>query len=250
MGSILGGITGYLRGAQWMLKHPVMLSLSLVPFLFGLIGFVAGVWMLAQVGSAWIDSSLTRMMMVWFSNWGDQWYWMLLYWIIKSLMFVSVIMLGAIAAIAVTMALASPINEYISVRVERDLLMHGAEETSWRDLPRVLIGEVLKALVVIIVPTLILFIPGVNLFAGVVAAFLLGWDFYDYPLARRGWGFNRRLAFVAAEFWTVLGFGLWLAIPIIHLLLLPLAVAGGTILNIEALARKGFVTLKDAKVVP
>jgi uncharacterized protein involved in cysteine biosynthesis len=232
-----------------MLRHPVMLSLSVIPFLFGLIGFVAAVSMLMSSGSAWIDSRLTSMMMMWFSGWSDQWYWMVFYWIVKALMFASVLMLGAVIAIATTMALASPVNEYISVRVERDLLEGASGEVSWRDMPRVLFGELAKALVVILIPTLLLLIPGINIFAGVVAAFLLGWDFYDYPLARRGWGFGRRVAFVTGEFWTVLGFGLWLAIPVLHLFLLPLAVAGGTILNIEAMARKGLVTLKDVQLV-
>jgi uncharacterized protein involved in cysteine biosynthesis len=228
-----------------MLKHPAMLSLSVIPFLFGLMGFVVAVTMLMRSGSAWMDQRLTGMMMVWFSGWSDEWYWMAFYWIVKALMFASVLTLGAVMAMATTMALASPVNEYISVRVERDLLGVTTGEVSWRDMPRVLFGELAKASVVILVPTLMLWVPGVNIFAGVVAAFLLGWDFYDYPLARRGWGFGQRMAFVAGEFWTVLGFGLWLAIPVVHLFLLPLAVAGGTILNVEALARKGLVKLKD-----
>ena len=222
----------------------MMLMLSVIPFLLGLIGFVFAVSLLIQYGNTWIDAQLTSMMMAWFSGWSDQWYWMALYWIVKGLLFASVLMLGVVTALALTMALASPVNEYISVRVERDLLGVSASEVSWRDMPRVLAGEFGKALVVIFVPTLLLFIPGVNILAGLVAAFLVGWDFYDYPLARRGWGFGRRVAFVTREFWTVFGFGIWLAIPVAHIFLLPLAVAGGTILNLEALARKGLVNLR------
>jgi uncharacterized protein involved in cysteine biosynthesis len=94
-----------------------------------------------------------------------------------------------------------------------------------------------------------LLIPGVNLFAGLIAAFLIGWDFYDFPLARRGWSFKERFNFVTKEFWTVLGFGLWLAIPFVHILLVPLAAAGGTILNLEALARRGAVTLNRKTII-
>ena len=145
-------------------------------------------------------------------------------------------------------AVASPVNEYISVRVERDLVMDGPESVSWRRIPKVLAGEFLKAFVVIFLPLMLMFIPIVNIFAGFLSAFLIGWDFYDYPLARRGWGFKERFKFVVREFWTILGFGLWLMVPLVHLFLVPLAVAGGTILNVEALARRGLVTLKSEAV--
>jgi uncharacterized protein involved in cysteine biosynthesis len=160
------------------------------------------------------------------------------------MMIASLFLLCIISAIAVMAAIASPVNEYISIRVERDLLGSEAEPLAWSKMPKVLAGEFLKAFIVIAVPAVLLFIPGVNLLAGLVAAFLIGWDFYDYPLARRGWGFKQRTKFVLGEFWTILGFGIWLAIPIVHVFLVPLAVAGGTILNIEALAKKNLVTMR------
>jgi hypothetical protein len=39
------------------------------------------------------------------------------------------------------------------------------------------------------------------------------------------------------EGWAVMGLGLWLAIPFTQMLTLPLAVAGATFLNLDALAR-------------
>lgn len=230
-----------------MLGHPGMLLLSLVPFVLGLVGFAGGVVLFLQYGNSWI----TSMLMTWFSSWQDNWLWMTLYWVVKGLMFASVFMLCVLSSIVLMAAVASPVNEYISVKVERDLLGDESQQAvPWRHWPRVLVGEFSKAFLVILVPILLLFIPGVNLMAGMVAAFLIGWDFYDYPLARRGWGFPQRFGFVVREFWSVLGFGLWLAIPFVHVFLVPLAVAGGTILNLEALAKRGLVTLKVPSSAP
>ena len=224
-----------------------MLLLSLVPFVLGLVGFAGGVVVFLQYGNSWI----TSMLMTWFSSWQDNWLWMTLYWVVKGLMFASVFMLCVLSSIVLMAAVASPVNEYISVKVERDLIGDESQQAvAWRHWPRVLVGEFSKAFLVILVPILLLFIPGVNLMAGMVAAFLIGWDFYDYPLARRGWGFPQRFGFVVREFWSVLGFGLWLAIPFVHVFLVPLAVAGGTILNLEALAKRGLVTLKVPSSAP
>ena len=224
-----------------------MLLLSLVPFVLGLVGFAGGVVLFLQYGNSWI----TSMLMTWFSSWQDNWLWMTLYWVVKGLMFASVFMLCVLSSIVLMAAVASPVNEYISVKVERDLIGDESQQAvPWRRWPRVLVGEFSKAFLVILVPILLLFIPGVNLMAGMVAAFLIGWDFYDYPLARRGWGFPQRFGFVVREFWSVLGFGLWLAIPFVHVFLVPLAVAGGTILNLEALAKRGLVTLKVPSSAP
>lgn len=232
-----------------MLRHPPMLGLSVIPFVMGVVGFIAGMTIFVQYGNSWMTSILSG----WFSVWQDNWWWLTLYWVTRGLLFVSVFLLCILSAFVLMSATASPINEFISVNVERDFLGDEKGATSpsmmsWRRWPVVLAGEFGKALVVVMVPLLMLLIPGVNLFAGLVAAFLIGWDFYDYPLARRGWGFKQRFDFVRREFWTVLGFGLWLAIPFIQLFMVPLAVAGGTILNLEALERQGLVVGKTPRV--
>jgi uncharacterized protein involved in cysteine biosynthesis len=223
-----------------MLGHPMILLLSVLPFIAGLVGFVLGMGTFVRYSDAWI----THLLIGLFAGWSEGTLWFVVYWIAKSLLFISILIFCVVSSIAVMAVVASPINEYISVRVERDLVEEGHEPVAWRRLPKVLAGEFLKAFFVIFLPLVLMFIPIVNMFAGFLSAFLIGWDFYDYPLARRGWGFKERFKFVFREFWTILGFGFWLMIPLVHLFLVPLAVAGGTILNVEALARRGLVTLK------
>ena len=237
------GVQGYWRGVRWFFQNPAMLLLLLIPLFFALAAFGAGMWAFWSYGSQW----LTSLLMHWFMAWQDEWQWQVLYWLVKSLMWFSVLLLCLVVAAVVIGVLASPVYEMISIRIERQMLEDISPHVPWSRMVRVMAGEVAKALIVVLVPLAMLFIPGVNMLSGVVAAFLLGWDFYDYPLARRGWTFQQRLGFVWSEFWTVLGFGVWLAIPVAQIFLIPMAVAGGTILNLEALQRRGLVSLKTNK---
>lgn len=232
------GLQGFWRGVRWLFERPSMLMLLTIPWLFALAAFGIGIWAFWTMGDVWV----TTLLMNWFSAWQDQWGWEAVYIILKGLIWFSVLLLCLIGSAVVVGVVASPVYEFISMRIEREILGEQQHKIPLGRLMRVLFGEFLKALLVLTLPILLLLIPGVNLFAGFVAAFLLGWDFYDYPLARRGWNFSERWHFVRSEFWTVLGFGVWLAIPGVQILLVPMAVAGGTILNIEALKRRGLAT--------
>ena len=66
-------------------------------------------------------------------------------------------------------------------------------------------------------------------------AFILGWEMYDYPLARKGWGFKRRLIFVVKNASSVIGLGSWLLIPGLQIVTMPVAVVGGTMLALKDL---------------
>ncbi len=235
------GVEGYLRGVRWLVKRPAILVLLLVPLLFGILAFAGGMWAFWSLGNGW----LTKLLMTWFSSWNDHWAWELAYVIVKALMWFSVLMVCLVGAVAVMGIFSSPIYELISSKIETDLLGESKHVVPWSNLPRLLVGEAFKSMIVTIVPIILMLVPGVNLVAGLVAAFLLGWDFYDYPLARRGWSFSARWRFVRSEFWTVLGFGIWLVIPVVQILIVPMAIAGGTILNIEALQRRGLVATKS-----
>lgn len=236
------GAEGYWRGVRWLIAKPTMLLLLLVPLAFAILSFAGGMWLFWSMGNGW----LTKLLMAWFANWNDHWAWTLAYTVVKALMWFSILMVCLVTAIAVLGVVSSPVYELISAKIERELLGEAKHSVPLSQMPRLIMGEIAKAMIVTIVPISLIFIPGVNLFAGLIAAFLLGWDFYDYPLARRGWSLSKRWHFVRGEFWTVVGFGIWLVIPIIQILFVPMAVAGGTILNIEALQRRGLVAVKAA----
>jgi CysZ protein len=65
-----------------------------------------------------------------------------------------------------------------------------------------------------------------------VCAWMLAWDFFDYPLGLRGLGVRARLRWVGRRFGAFTAFGLaWaslVVVPGVVLLLLPMGVAGAT----------------------
>ncbi|MCX6119562.1 MAG: EI24 domain-containing protein [Proteobacteria bacterium] len=228
------GVRGYWRGVRWLIKHPGVFVLLSLPWMFAVLALGMGLRAFWVHGGPWLN----QMLIGWFPGGNSEWHLMFLLLVIKVLAWFSAFIICLVVSSAVLGILSSPIYEFISVRVEQEILGRERVDIPWSRYPSLLFGEVVKAVIVTLVPLVMLVIPGVNLFAGLVAAFLLGWDFYDYPLARRGWSIRERWSFVRREFWTVLGFGFWLAIPLLQIILVPMAVAGGTILNVEALKRR------------
>jgi len=222
------GLKGYARGIRWLKSHPRYMVLLFIPMVLALLIMTVG-WGLffkyQDVFFGWVLFDRP-----------ESWWLLSIFYICKALLYVALIAVGFISIILCANILACPVYELVSVAIERDLSGGYVEEVSlWESLK--LMGEEIKKVSFILTVSLILLvIPGVNLIATFVTAFLVGWDFYDYPMARRGWTFRMRLNFVLKDFWAVMGLGLWLMIPLVQIVLVPMAVAGGTILSLESLA--------------
>jgi uncharacterized protein involved in cysteine biosynthesis len=170
------------------------------------------------------------------------WYALGLYMLCKALLYVAVIVLTLVAAMLVMNIAAAPVYDRISAAVERDLTGREPPPLGLAGNLRVILVELKKVVLILGISILLLCIPGLNVVSTLSAAFLVGWDFFDYPVARRGWTLGQRLRLVTREFWAVLGFGLWLVIPFAQVVMVPLAVAGGTMLNLDALERQQRLT--------
>lgn len=155
-----------------------------------------------------------------------------LWWILYVCLWAALILCSFLLGPVVADIFATPCYEIISERVERDFTSQPPRPINiWASVK--LIGEeVKKAVTIIGLSVLVLPIPLLNL---ILPPFLVACDFYDYPMARRGYGFKKRLSFVLQDGWAVLGFGLWFTIPFIQFFIMPLAVAGGTILAVRRL---------------
>lgn len=231
------GLKAFPRGLSWLKAHPKYLGLLFIPMTLGLL-FV--VW-----GMGWfMDNDQTIMEWVLFAK-PQAWWALSLYYMAYVLLYISVLVLSLLGAFMLMNVLASPIYEWVSVAVERDLTGVSSPELSLVDNLKIMLVELKKVGFILGISFVLLFIPMVNVLSVIVTAFLVGWDFFDYPLSRRNWSFRERLQFVGGEFWAVTGFGLWLAIPFAQFFIMPLAVAGGTILNIESLKKHNL--LKEGK---
>lgn len=227
------GLSCYQRGVSWLFQHKKYLFLTFVPTIIGFIALSFG-WGYFFVN---LESFMTLLMF----EQPESWWGIGLYWVVYGMVFVGVLACSLVACLLLVNVIASPIYDYISLAVEKDQLGETTEIDLWASLK--LMGEELKkvlfiAAISIVSLVLTSFIPGLNLLALALTAFLLGWDFYDYPLARRGYSFKQRWQEVGQDAWSVGAFGIFLMIPFVQFILMPLAVCGGTLMALEGLAAR------------
>jgi len=226
------GVRAYIQGVRWLRAHPRYLALLALPWFGGMATVVAG--LTAVVAYA---PELTTSLLF---NQPSSWPMLGFYYLAKGGLILSGVLLVLVAAALIMSVLAAPVYEGISVAVERErtgTVVVGPGLEGAGGMLRVLWAEVKKVSLILMVSIVLVFIPGLNVLSGLIAAVLAGWDLFDYPMARRGWPLGVRLAVARREAWALLGLGLWLAIPFAQMLTLPLAVAGATLLNLDALAR-------------
>jgi len=223
------GLKAFWEGVSWLRHHPAYMALLFIPWLLGFF-FMMGTFTL------FIRYDDVIMSWLLFQP-GENWFWLAFYYVAWVFIYVTTVALVLVGGLLFANVLAAPIYDIVSVAIERELRQGQVEEVSlWASI-RLIPEELKKVFAILSISLFLLLIPGVNLFALFVTAFLIGWDFYDYSLARRGWSFRQRWDFVRGDVWAVMGLGLWLTIPFIQLLLMPLAVAGGTMLSLDRLER-------------
>ena len=229
--SLTTGMRAYWVGVRWLKSHPRYLFYLSIPVILGFLFFASSLGFFVSYDETILGIlSLTRVEQ-------DPWWWDLIYYLSKTILYVSIFILTILMSFLVMNIVASPLYEVVSWAVEKDITGRDPVEVSWRSILKVMISELKKALFILGISCAVLLIPGLNIFSTVVAAFLLAWDFFDYPLVRRGWTFRERLGLVGREFWSVLGLGVWMMVPLAQIVMVPLAVVGGTLLNLEALKK-------------
>lgn len=157
---------------------------------------------------------------------------------------------GFVLVVALTTVIAAPFNDALSEEVER--LRTGKTGPPFRlgallrDVGRTVALEVLKlGLYAAVMGPLFLVslaVPVVgpvvySVFSFLFTAYYFALDYVDWPVARRGLGLRYRRALLSRRRSTFLGFGtgvwLFLLIPLVNLLFMPAAVAGGTLLYLD-----------------
>ena len=222
---MMRGCHGFLRGVRWLKQRPLMLLLLFIPMLLSatLLAFSWGMFYGYQ------DRVFEWIM---FAR-PESWWGLGFYYLVKGLLYVVILLLGLIFYALIVSIISSPVYDYVSIVVERSVIDGPAAEVSLWESFKLMGEELKKALFIVALSLGVLMIPGVNVLTPVVTAFCIGWGVYDYPLARRGWSFRRRLSFVSGHGWSVLGLGLWLLIPGVQMILMPLSIAGASILAVE-----------------
>ena len=238
--------TRLLRGAGYLARgwgfvfsrHPSLLRLFLLPVLINIVVF-AGV----AVGLYLHYGDIVNLIWVRPESWFFRTLWYLLY----VFILLAVLLLAYFAFFVVQAMLAAPFNDLLSERTE--LLAYGKRAPSTGI--SVLIGGVGRSVthevaklgiyVAMMVPLFVasLVIPVVGNLAYVCLGFygsavFFAYDFIDFCMARRQWSFRRKWAFLKQHRALTVGFGSALAggllIPVVGLLIPPVAAVGGTLL--------------------
>ncbi len=241
------GLTYPFKGARFVyLQHPETARFWIWPIVITIIalGFVFwGSWALHDDLASWI----------WTPPASPPWWLGCLYWgyeaILALVLVLLALVLGTLVLIVLSNVFSAPFKDLLSEEVERLAIGRAGPPFSLKrmllELVRTIKIELAKLalyLVVMIPLLLVNLIPAVGSVIYSVVGFLFtaiyfAVDYVDWPASRRDRGLGYRAGMVRRHFWPMFGFGtgvwLFLFIPLVNLLFMPAAVAGGTLLFLD-----------------
>jgi CysZ protein len=170
--------------------------------------------------------------------------------VIEVLLTLVTLLLSTVLVVALSSTLAAPFNDALSEQVER--IVTGAEgqpfrlATVLRDAVRTVALEATKlaiyagVMIPLFVLSLLVPVAGPALYSVVSFLFTSAYfaiDYIDWPATRRGRGVSERLSLLSKRSGPMFGFGAGVAVllfvPVVNLLLMPAAVAGGTLFYLD-----------------
>jgi len=218
------------------LKRFVLVPLIINVLIFG--GLIAGGVMLFD---NWMSSLLESL-----PEWLEFLYWVM--WLLFLLIILAVLFFCFTIFANIV---AAPFNALLSIRVEDRV----RGSTAWREgeesflaiVSRTVWREVAKLLYLLprfIALVILSLIPGLNVIAPplwlLFGAWMMAVEYSDYGADNNGVGFGQLREALARVRFTSLGFGIivygMMLIPVLNLLVMPAAVAGGTVFWVERLS--------------
>lgn len=182
-----------------------------------------------------------------------RWLWAWVIWLVCFLL-TGVLLVASFTTVG--MVLAAPFNDMLSEWVEADLMGRASQRpltlaNLLEDVGRTMGNAARQMLVVVAVFLVTLplnLVPLVGslvytLLNGVVACWYSAMEYVDLPMGRAGWTLRARREWAWARRRGVFGFGVGayvvLLVPLLGLVVMPAAVAGGTLLYVELGAASG-----------
>ena len=225
--AVVNGFRAFLKGVGWLKGHPLLLVTLYLPVVLGLVVVVSFLGAYFSNFEHWMDFIL-------FDK-PESVVGLIGYWVSYVSATLGIILVSILCGFLLPSIIASPFYDYVSMKVEASLTGEKPFEISFYRSILLVLEETKKTLFILVLSLLAIFIPILNI---IVPAWMIGWEFYDYPLARKGLSFSMRLKRVRSDFWEVFGMSVWFMIPFVQFLLMPLAVAGGTMLAVESEGNK------------
>jgi CysZ protein len=235
---MLRGIGYFISGFKLIFSRGIK-RFVLIPLSINICIFAFGFWF----GMEWFDQFLAKMLPAWL-HWAE-----FILWPIFALSYFLIIFyLFALLANIV----AAPFNGLLAEKVEQRLRANTNQQNQsaikqlLKELPRTFGSEINKLFYFLLrsLPLLILFlIPGVNIIAPIAwflfSAWMLSLEYLDYPLGNHGILFKQTRVLAKQQRTCCLSFGALVSaftmIPIINFIVMPVAVAGATVLYVDSI---------------
>jgi CysZ protein len=179
-----------------------------------------------------------------------EWYKQIAYYLLLVAVTVLAVVVFFFLFTRVASALAAPFNDVISQRTE-ELVHSGFEESSFslrllmKDSSRA-IGHSFRILGLYVVMLLaglpLLLLPGIGallftVYSALLSSYMFAYEYLGYPMDRRRYSFADKRRFLRSRLVSAIGFGLGslaaASIPVVNMLFIPAAVAGGTLLFLD-----------------
>lgn len=238
MRDLAAGIRLFVDGQRWVLRHGRWFGFGLLPALITLVGYAAALVVLAF----WADDAAA-----WATPFADGWDspWRGLFrGLLTAVVFGGGLLLSVISFTAVTLLVGQPFYESLAERV--DVSEGGAPDAPdvplWRDLLRSA-RDSLRVLVRVAAWSVLLFAAGfipvvgqtvVPVFGFCVSGYFLALELSGVAFQRREVPLRERMRVLRGRMALTLGFGVPLTlcflVPLVSVVLMPGAVAGGTLL--------------------
>jgi CysZ protein len=226
----LRGLGYVFRGFAAILSDGRVFLLALVPFIVCLAIYIG-----LFASALYLDAKLVDHLIE-----GGVWWRDVVRWILMVGVAAGVLILGVFTFTAACFVVAGPLYEWLSIAVERRATGGVREEPAGlRGMLADLARSIAHALIVLAIEICVLiagllFVPVTTVLAFMVSAVLLSVEYLDYPMGRRRMPLRAKAAFARRYVWELLGFGLpllfGLMLPFVGVALLPIGVAGGTLL--------------------
>ncbi len=237
----VGGFVLLIKGGVFLLKRRHLLVLALTPLMLNLLLYVAAIVMLVYYYGEWFGLIMQR---------PEIWYMLIVYHLLRILAFLTVVAVFIFSFVFVGTVLAAPFLDLLSERVETALQDKIYNQPVGRpvgepfrirqlaaDILRS-VGHAAKNLAILIAAFPLNFVPVVGQASWLgVGWLLLAYDFTSFAMDRRRLSFREKWQRLLADLPSTLGFGaavfLLLVVPLVGLVVLPVATVAGTMLFLD-----------------
>lgn len=228
-----------------LIRQPGLRRYALVPILINIVVYLLLGWILLTQFSGWLEQDS------FLAGWQDVWLVRVLTSTLQFLLGAGLVLLSLYTFTLFANLIGAPFNGLLAEKVEAKLrgdisTSDGSLGAVLKSVPKALWSELRKWVYVLLwlIPIGVLhLIPGLQFIAPLILILFGAWvfvlEYLDYPMGNHGFGFAEVRRFARHHRLGSLGFGaaaaLMTMIPILNLIVMPVAVAGATAFYVDKL---------------